>query len=84
MASSDQSVTTNDDATTDDLATCPLCGETASEPGDIYRHLMVNHRKSELSRLVLAFDDSDETGDICSDELGSGGEPGLAVEDSFA
>lgn len=54
MASSGQSVTTSDDATTDEVAMCPLCAETASELGDIYRHLMVNHRKSELSRLLLA------------------------------
>lgn len=84
MASSDQSVTMNDDATTDDVATCPLCTETASEPGDIYRHLMVNHRKSKLSRLVLAFDDSEETDDISSGKSDSRGESGMVVEDSLA
>ena len=83
MASSDQSVATSDDPTTDDVATCPLCAETASELGGIYRHLMVNHRKSELSRLVLAFDDAYEAGDTGSDGLNPDGEPGVAANDSL-
>ena len=57
MASSDQSVTTDGDATRGHAVVCPLCSETASER-DIYRHLMVNHRKSELSRLVVSTADT--------------------------
>lgn len=27
---------------------CPLCGHTATEQNDIYVHLQLNHRKSEI------------------------------------
>ena len=68
MASLGQSVSTSDDATTADIGTCPLCAETALDLDDIYRHLMVNHRKSELSRLVLTFAENHETSVIRPDE----------------
>jgi hypothetical protein len=34
-------------------ARCPLC-EFEGERTDVYQHLQVSHRKSELSRKVLA------------------------------
>jgi len=68
MTSSGQSVPTNGAATTNDVTTCPLCTETAAELCDIYRHLMVTHRKSELSRLVLSFVDTREGPNTRCDE----------------
>lgn len=81
MASPDQSIPTNDDDTTGDITTCPLCAETASEQDDIYRHLMVTHRKSELSRLVLAFADTQETVDIRYGDSHSGEETQMVSTD---
>jgi len=40
-------------AETDQQFRCPLCELTASDDDDIYRHLMVSHRKSELSTLLM-------------------------------
>ena len=32
---------------------CPLCERQVDGRMDVYRHLMVNHRKSELSRRLV-------------------------------
>lgn len=33
---------------------CPLCGEQATESTAIYSHLMTHHRKSAISRELMA------------------------------
>ncbi len=33
---------------------CPLCGEQATESTAIYSHLMTHHRKSTISRELMA------------------------------
>ncbi|WP_254273090.1 hypothetical protein [Haloarcula marina] len=33
--------------------TCPLCGETGESANDVYVHLQLNHRKSELSEALV-------------------------------
>lgn len=32
---------------------CPLCGVAAEDPTDVYTHLQVGHRKSELARAII-------------------------------
>lgn len=41
---------------------CPFCGQTGDDEREIYRHLMITHRKSELSRGLLALVASDQSG----------------------
>lgn len=39
---------------------CPFCDQTGDGKSEIYRHLMINHRKSELSRGLLALVEGDD------------------------
>jgi len=60
MASSDQSATATERTTdTERELSCPLCKWTADERTGIYQHLMVSHRKSELSRTLLSVLETD-------------------------
>ena len=62
MASTDPSASTSRTGSdTDASVGCPLCEQTAEHRTDIYRHLMVNHRKSELSSTLVGLLDTETT-----------------------
>lgn len=46
--------------------TCPLCGHTATAQNDIYVHLQLNHRKSEICDALVEL--SDDAGESVSAE----------------
>ena len=43
-----------------DQQTCPLCDVTGEGARAIYTHLMVHHRKSEISKALLTSTDASE------------------------
>jgi hypothetical protein len=61
MSQSLPEVVPDDTATHNDTAQrhgCPLCDQTGDSEDAVYRHLMVNHRKSELSSMLLETTDN--------------------------